>query len=53
MKLPPISLSVEPVQLEKLKILSEVTGAPVAELSRRAIALYLEERKADLKGEKR
>lgn len=49
----PISLSVEPVQLKDLKTLSEVTGAPVAELIRRAITNYLDERKADLKGEKK
>ena len=48
-----ISLSVEPAQLRDLKTLSEVTGAPVAELIRRAITMYLEERKSDLKGEKR
>jgi len=49
----PISLSVEPAQLDKLKTLSGVTGAPVAELIRRAIAAYLDMRKAELKGEKR
>ncbi len=39
-------------QMEKLQTLSRVTGAPVAELIRRAIDRYLEDRKADLrKGE--
>jgi predicted DNA-binding protein len=31
--------------LKKLKIISEVTGAPVAELVRRAIKKYLEKEK--------
>jgi predicted DNA-binding protein len=36
-------------QLEKLQALSEKTGAPVAELVRRAIDVYLLTRKKELK----
>jgi predicted DNA-binding protein len=36
-------------QLEKLQKLSEKTGAPVAELVRRAIDAYLHSRKKELK----
>ena len=36
-------------QLEKLQALSEKTGAPVAELVRRAIDAYLLSRKKELK----
>ena len=36
-------------QLGKLQALSEKTGAPVAELIRRAIDAYLESRKKELK----
>jgi ribbon-helix-helix protein len=36
-------------QLEKLKKLSEKTGAPIAELVRRAIDAYLLSRKKELK----
>jgi len=36
-------------QLKKLKALSEKTGAPVAELIRRAIDRYLQERSKELK----
>jgi predicted DNA-binding protein len=36
-------------QLEKLQKLSTITGAPVAELIRRAIDHYLEMRKKELK----
>jgi len=36
-------------QLETLQALSEKTGAPVAELIRRAIDAYLESRKKELK----
>ena len=36
-------------QLEKLQKLSEITGAPVAELVRRAIDVYLLSRKKELK----
>ena len=36
-------------QLKRLMKLSDVTGAPVAELIRRAIDAYLESRKKELK----
>jgi hypothetical protein len=36
-------------QLEKLQTLSEKTGAPIAELVRRAIDVYLLSRKRELK----
>jgi predicted DNA-binding protein len=36
-------------QLKKLSALSEKTGAPVAELIRRAIDRYLQERSKELK----
>ena len=36
-------------QMAKLQTLSKVTGAPVAELVRRAIDAYLEQRKAEIK----
>jgi predicted DNA-binding protein len=36
-------------QMAKLQTLSKVTGAPVAELIRRAIDVYLEQRKAEIK----
>jgi predicted DNA-binding protein len=36
-------------QLERLQALSEKTGAPVAELIRRAIDKYLQERAKELK----
>jgi predicted DNA-binding protein len=36
-------------QLKKLLVLSEKTGAPVAELIRRAIDKYLQERAKELK----
>jgi Ribbon-helix-helix domain len=36
-------------QLEKLQTLSEKTGAPIAELVRRAIDVYLLSRKKELK----
>jgi predicted DNA-binding protein len=36
-------------QVEKLQVLSEKTGAPVAELIRRAIDKYLQERAKELK----
>jgi hypothetical protein len=35
--------------MAKLQTLSKVTGAPVAELVRRAIDVYLEQRKAEIK----
>jgi hypothetical protein len=37
----------------KLQTLSSVTGAPVAELIRRAIDAYLEQRKAEIKNARR
>jgi predicted DNA-binding protein len=43
------SLFLKPRQKEDLKALSRATGAPVAELIRRAIDRYLEERKDELK----
>ena len=36
-------------QVKKLQTLSDLTGAPVAELIRRAIDSYLESRKKELK----
>jgi ribbon-helix-helix protein len=36
-------------QLEKLQMLSEKTGAPIAELVRRAIDVYLLSRRKELK----
>jgi predicted DNA-binding protein len=36
-------------QVKKLQTLSDLTGAPVAELIRRAIDAYLESRKKELK----
>ena len=36
-------------QLKKLQVLSDKTGAPVAELIRRAIDKYLQERAKELK----
>lgn len=36
-------------QMERLSTLSKVTGAPVAELIRRAVDGYLELRKSELK----
>jgi predicted DNA-binding protein len=36
-------------QMKKLKALSEKTGAPVAELIRRAIDKYLQERAKEIK----
>jgi predicted DNA-binding protein len=43
------ALFVRSGQMAKLQILSKVTGAPIAELIRRAIDLYLEQRKAEIK----
>jgi predicted DNA-binding protein len=43
------ALFLEEEQIEKLKKLSEKTGAPVAELIRRAIDRYLQERAKELK----
>jgi predicted DNA-binding protein len=41
------SLFLRAGQLEKLQELSEITGAPQAELIRRAIDAYLEQRKKE------
>jgi predicted DNA-binding protein len=43
------ALFLKEVQLKKLKVLSDRTGAPVAELIRRAIDKYLLERAKELK----
>jgi len=43
------ALFVRSGQMAKLQTLSKVTGAPVAELIRRAIDVYLEQRKAEIK----
>ena len=43
------ALFLKEMQLEKLQKLSEKTGAPVAELVRRAIDAYLLSRKKELK----
>jgi predicted DNA-binding protein len=43
------ALFVKSGQMAKLQTLSQVTGAPVAELVRRAIDAYLEQRKAEIK----
>ncbi|MFZ0619490.1 MAG: ribbon-helix-helix domain-containing protein [Candidatus Acidiferrales bacterium] len=43
-----LALHVRPEQIEKLDALSDKTGAPVAELIRRAIDMYLEARKKEI-----
>jgi predicted DNA-binding protein len=43
------ALFLKPGQMDKLQTLSRVTGAPMAELIRRAIDAYLEQRKSELK----
>jgi hypothetical protein len=43
------ALFVRSGQMAKLQTLSKVTGAPVAELVRRAIDVYLEQRKGEIK----
>jgi predicted DNA-binding protein len=43
------SLFLRPEQSSKLQELSRITGAPVAELIRRAIDAYLEQRKKDFR----
>ncbi|PYX59166.1 MAG: hypothetical protein DMG76_06530 [Acidobacteria bacterium] len=43
------ALFVRSGQMAKLQTLSKVTGAPVAELVRRAIDAYLEQRRAEIK----
>lgn len=45
----PTALFLKEQQLEKLQKLSDKTGAPVAELVRRAIDAYLLSRKKELK----
>ena len=44
------ALFLRPEQTEQLQALSDLTGAPIAELIRRAIDLYLESRKAEIRG---
>ena len=43
------ALFLKPEQVEKLQALSDKTGAPVAELIRRAIDMYLRQRAKELK----
>jgi predicted DNA-binding protein len=43
------ALFLEKEQIKKLQALSEKTGAPVAELIRRAIDKYLQERRQEIK----
>jgi predicted DNA-binding protein len=43
------ALFLKEAQIKKLKALSDKTGAPVAELIRRAIEKYLQERAKELK----
>lgn len=43
------ALFLEENQIKKLTVLSEKTGAPIAELIRRAIDAYLDSRKKELK----
>jgi predicted DNA-binding protein len=43
------ALFLKPDQVTKLQVLSEKTGAPVAELIRRAIDMYLKERAKETK----
>jgi|307.fasta_scaffold1895561_2 predicted DNA-binding protein len=49
MRMKRTALFLEKEQLKKLQKLSEKTGAPVAELIRRAIDRYLRERAKELK----
>jgi predicted DNA-binding protein len=42
------SLFLKPEQIGRLQELSRITGAPVAELIRRAIDSYLEQRRKEL-----
>jgi hypothetical protein len=44
------ALFLKPEQTQQLQTLNDLTGAPIAELIRRAIDDYLEKRKAELKG---
>jgi predicted DNA-binding protein len=43
------ALFLKETQIKKLKVLSDKTGAPIAELIRRAIDKYLQERAKELK----
>jgi predicted DNA-binding protein len=43
------ALFVKSSQMTKLQTLQKATGAPVAELIRRAIDAYLDQRKAEIK----
>jgi predicted DNA-binding protein len=43
------ALFLKEAQIKKLKVLSDRTGAPVAELIRRAIEKYLQQRAKELK----
>jgi predicted DNA-binding protein len=43
------ALFLKPTQVEQLQILSDLTGAPIAELIRRAIDDYLEKRRAEMR----
>jgi predicted DNA-binding protein len=43
------ALFLKEAQIKKLKVLSDKTGAPVAELIRRAIEKYLQQRAKELK----
>ncbi|MGC2768901.1 MAG: ribbon-helix-helix domain-containing protein [Candidatus Acidiferrum sp.] len=43
------ALFLKETQIKKLKALSDKTGAPIAELIRRAIDKYLQERAKELK----
>jgi predicted DNA-binding protein len=44
------ALFLKPEQTARLQMLSDLTGAPMAELIRRAIDAYLESRKAEIRG---
>jgi predicted DNA-binding protein len=46
------ALFLKPEQTEQLQALSDLTGAPIAELIRRAIDSYLEKRKSEIRGTK-
>jgi hypothetical protein len=48
------ALFFEPSQMARLQMLAEITGAPTAELVRRAVKMYLDERKDEIDaGEKK
>jgi predicted DNA-binding protein len=46
------ALFLKPEQTSQLQVLSDLTGAPMAELIRRAIDAYLESRRAEIRGGK-